>query len=220
MSRSKQSKSLSRKARQVRDAEVTKAQILDAAMEEFAKYGLSGTRTENIASGSGVTKAMIYYYFESKEALYQAVLNQLAVQVNDLGLAKLNLNKLHPDSALKTAVYAFITYQATHPYFGKILWHEALQNQGKYYKQIDWNQSYKCLLEILERGIKQGCFRQLDPFLTAMHINGVCNFYFDAYENIKHLTPNLDLRSSEMIQKHAQTAIDFIMAGVARRVGE
>ncbi|MEA5597748.1 TetR/AcrR family transcriptional regulator [Rivularia sp. UHCC 0363] len=217
MSRSKQSKPLFRKPRQVRDAEATKSQILDAAMEEFAKYGLNGARTENIASGSGVTKAMIYYYFESKEALYQAVLNQLALQLNELGLAKLNLNELHPESALKTAVYAFITYQATHPCFGRILWQEALQNQGKYYKQIDWNQSYKYLLEILERGINIGCFRQFDPFLTAMHINGVCNFYFDAYENIKHLTPNLDLRSPEMIEKHAQAAIDFIMAGVANR---
>ncbi|MGB3654719.1 MAG: TetR/AcrR family transcriptional regulator [Rivularia sp. (in: cyanobacteria)] len=213
MSPSKQSKSLSRKAR---DAEATKAQIIDAAMEEFAKYGLSGARTENIASGSGVTKAMIYYYFESKEALYQQVLNQLALQINELGLAKLNLNELQPESALRTAVYAFITYQATHPCFGRILWHEALQNQGKYYKQTDWNQSYKYLLEILERGVKQGCFRQLDPFLTAMHINGVCNFYFDGYENIKYLTPDVDLHSSEMIEKHAIAAIDFIMAGVAR----
>ena len=219
MSRSQQSKSLSRK-RRVRDAEATKAQIIDAAMEEFAKYGLSGARTENIASGSGVTKAMIYYYFESKESLYQTVLNQLALQLNDLALAKLNLNELHPELALKTAIYAFITYQATHPYFGRILWHEALENQGKYYKQVDWNQSYKCLLEILERGVNIGCFRQLDPFLTAMHINGVCNFYFDAYENIKHLTPNVDLRSSEMVEKHAQAAIDFIMAGVAKRDGK
>ncbi|MGF1675452.1 MAG: TetR/AcrR family transcriptional regulator [Rivularia sp. (in: cyanobacteria)] len=216
MSRSKQSKSLSRKPRQVRDAEATKAQILDAAMEEFAKYGLSGARTENIASGSGVTKAMIYYYFENKETLYQKVLNKLALQLNELGLAQLNLNELHPEIALKTAVYAFINYQATHPNYGRILWHEALQNQGKYFKQIDWKQSYKCLLEILERGINIGCFRQFDPFLTAMHINGVCNFYFDAYENIKHLTPNLDLRSPEMIEKHAQTAIDFILPGVRK----
>ncbi|NJM18633.1 MAG: TetR/AcrR family transcriptional regulator [Richelia sp. RM2_1_2] len=186
-------------------------------MEEFAKYGLNGARTENIASGSGVTKAMIYYYFESKETLYQEVLNQLALQLNELGLAKLNLKELHPEIALKTAVYEFINYQATHPKFGRILWHEALQNQGKYYKQIDWNQSYKYLLEILEKGMKQGCFRQLDPFLTAMHINGVCNFYFDAYENIKHLTPNIDLRSPEMIEKHAEAAIDFIMAGVVNK---
>ncbi len=43
-----------------------------------------------------------------------------------------------------------------------------------------------------------------------MHINRVCNFYFDAHENIKHFTPLLDLISPEMIEKHAQAAIDFI----------
>lgn len=130
---------------------------------------------------------MIYYYFESKEALYQVVY-QLAIQVNETAIALVTLKELHPGSALKSAVHAFINYQAIHPYFGRILWHEALQNQGKYYKQVDWTKNYKCLLEILERGIKIGCFRKLDPFLTTIHINWVCNFYFDAYENIKHLT--------------------------------
>jgi len=37
--------------------------------------------------------------------------------------------------------------------------------------------------------------------------------------HIKHLTPNLDLRSPEMIEKHAQAAIDFIMAGVTKSAG-
>src|ERR1700734_1760736 len=64
------------RSQQTRDAEHTKASILDAAEEEFAQYGLSGARTEAIASRTGVTKAMLYYYFESKEGLYQAVLQR------------------------------------------------------------------------------------------------------------------------------------------------
>lgn len=67
---STKSKLLSNKPRQVRDPEATKVQILDAAESEFAKHGLSGAWTEAIASRSGVTKAMIYYYLESKEGLY------------------------------------------------------------------------------------------------------------------------------------------------------
>ena len=47
-------------ARQTRDAEATKTQILDAAEEEFARFGLMAARTEVIASKTGVTKAMIW----------------------------------------------------------------------------------------------------------------------------------------------------------------
>src|ERR1700733_4057015 len=61
---------------QTRDAELTRGAILDAAEEEFSKNGLAGARTDAIAALTGVTKAMIYYYFENKEALYQAVLER------------------------------------------------------------------------------------------------------------------------------------------------
>src|SRR6185312_7947424 len=60
-----------------RDREVTRAAILAAAEQEFAKHGLESARTEDIAERSGVTKGMIYHYFESKEKLYEAALEQL-----------------------------------------------------------------------------------------------------------------------------------------------
>src|SRR5579862_4318310 len=48
--------------------------ILAAARQVFAESGLAGARTDAIAAAAGVNKALLYYYFKSKEALYQAVL--------------------------------------------------------------------------------------------------------------------------------------------------
>jgi len=213
VSRSTQSKSSSNKPRQVRDAEATKAQILDAAMEEFAKHGLSGARTEAIASRSGVTKAMIYYYFDSKEKLYQAVLHRLDFPINDM-LRETNLDNLPAEEALKQVIQAAIAYRVQHPHLGMILFQEANQNQGKFYKQTNWQEGFEQVISILERGIREGCFRPVDPFLTAIHIAAVCTFYFDAYENLKYVKPDLDLRSQEMIEQYTQHAINLILAGV------
>jgi TetR/AcrR family transcriptional regulator len=47
----------------------TRSRILDAALSEFAANGLAGARTEQIATAAGVNKALLYYYFESKEKL-------------------------------------------------------------------------------------------------------------------------------------------------------
>jgi len=49
----------------------TRSRILDAALSEFAANGLAGARTEQIAQSAGVNKALLYYYFESKEKLYR-----------------------------------------------------------------------------------------------------------------------------------------------------
>ena len=55
-----------------RDARRTKARLLDAACSEFAEYGIAGARVERIAAAAGCNKAMIYRYFDDKDALFDA----------------------------------------------------------------------------------------------------------------------------------------------------
>ena len=56
------------------DPDRTKANILEVATHEFSEKGLSGARIDEIAERTRTSKRMIYYYFESKEGLYRAVL--------------------------------------------------------------------------------------------------------------------------------------------------
>jgi TetR/AcrR family transcriptional regulator len=65
----------------------TRARILDAALREFALHGLAGARTEGIATAAGVNKALLYYYFDSKEKLYLAALEMIASKVRDSTMA-------------------------------------------------------------------------------------------------------------------------------------
>ncbi|MGA3034313.1 MAG: TetR/AcrR family transcriptional regulator [Terracidiphilus sp.] len=65
----------------------TKARILDAAVREFAENGLAGARTEHIAVAAGVNKALLYYYFDSKEKLYSAALEEVSGRVRDRSMA-------------------------------------------------------------------------------------------------------------------------------------
>ncbi len=65
----------------------TRARILDAALSEFALRGLAGARTERIATAADVNKALLYYYFESKEKLYLAALEMIAGKVRDSTMA-------------------------------------------------------------------------------------------------------------------------------------
>jgi TetR/AcrR family transcriptional regulator len=65
----------------------TRSRILDAALSEFASNGLAGARTEQIAQAAGVNKALLYYYFESKEKLYSAALEMVSARVRDRSMA-------------------------------------------------------------------------------------------------------------------------------------
>ncbi len=53
-----------------RDAARTKQRLLDAARDEFARYGIAGARVERIADTAGCNKALIYTYFKNKDGLF------------------------------------------------------------------------------------------------------------------------------------------------------
>jgi AcrR family transcriptional regulator len=65
-----------RPQRKTRDADVAQEAILKVAREHFVSHGLAGARIDEIAAASGYSKAMIYHYFGSKDALYIAVLER------------------------------------------------------------------------------------------------------------------------------------------------
>jgi TetR/AcrR family transcriptional regulator len=75
---------------QAERADQTRTRILDAAVGEFSEFGLAGARTEQIAEAAGVNKALLYYYFKSKEALYAAALEWIAEGVRASSLAVLD----------------------------------------------------------------------------------------------------------------------------------
>jgi TetR/AcrR family transcriptional regulator len=72
---------------QAERADQTRARILDAALQEFSAHGLAGARTEQIAAAAGVNKALLYYYFESKENLYVAALEMISAKVRDRSMS-------------------------------------------------------------------------------------------------------------------------------------
>ena len=71
----------------------TRARILAAAIREFSADGLAGARTERIAEAAGVNKALLYYYFTSKQALYDAAFESVANRVVDM---KVRLDACRP----------------------------------------------------------------------------------------------------------------------------
>src|ERR1700753_2563206 len=56
-----------------RDAEATRARILDAASAEFAEHGIAGARVDRIAAAADANQSLIYAYFGSTDGLFAAV---------------------------------------------------------------------------------------------------------------------------------------------------
>ena len=84
-----------------------RTRILEAAVREFSENGLAGARTEQIAAAAGVNKALLYYYFDSKENLYSAALELVSSRVRDRSMAVFLRDASPGERVLRAAVDHF-----------------------------------------------------------------------------------------------------------------
>ena len=70
-------------ARPKRNAEATKARILEAATHEFARFGIAGARIDRIAAEARANKQLIYFHFGSKQELFSIVLGNAFRKYSD-----------------------------------------------------------------------------------------------------------------------------------------
>jgi TetR/AcrR family transcriptional regulator len=200
-----------------RDAELTRGSILDAAEQEFSRVGLRGARTESIAARTGVTKAMIHYYFENKENLYRAVLDRL-IQKRTQDMEALHLEQMSPREALKALVQNYLSHVLQNPNVSNLMLLEALQNEGRFYKESSVGDLYGTLIATLRRGMESGEFVSGDPTHMAINIVGMVVFYVSARDNLQSLFPDgVDIMSEQITEQHIKTCMAMVENAVFSR---
>jgi TetR/AcrR family transcriptional regulator len=94
--------------------------ILQAAVREFAREGVAGARTDAIARAAKVNKALLYYYFKDKEALYGAVLDQVFGGLIAC-VGEVLSRDLPPRDKIIAYAGAHFDYVASHPLYPRIV---------------------------------------------------------------------------------------------------
>ena len=164
-----------------RNADRSQKDILDAALAEFAECGLGGARVDRIAERAGVNKRLIYYYFESKESLFLAVLERAYEGIRSEEQA-LNLTQVEPVEAIRRLIAFTWNYYIAHPEFLTLLNSENL-HRARHLKQSTkipamHSPLVQTLADVLERGHKSGVFRAgVDPVQLYISIAGLSYFY-------------------------------------------
>jgi AcrR family transcriptional regulator len=102
-----------------RDPEATKARIFDAAVAEFARYGIAGARIDRIAAEARANKQLIYAYFGNKAELFTRVLGRCMV---DLAAAV----PVDPDD-IEGWLDRLMDYHAAHPELLRLLYWEGIE---------------------------------------------------------------------------------------------
>ena len=148
----------------------TRDKIIQGAVTLFVEQGVAQTTTREIASQSRVAEGSIYRYFPSKEELAWQVFrdyhHRLATTLHANAI-----NRHTIEEKITILVDSFL-HMADEDW---LMFRFYLTGQQKYMHKIDANtlSPYQVILEIVERGIKEGVITRQDPHLLSAMAMGV-----------------------------------------------
>jgi AcrR family transcriptional regulator len=169
-------------AAKLRQPDVTRRNILDAALVEFAAKGLAGARVDEIAARSGSNKRMIYEYFGNKEGLWLTVLENAYTRMREEEHA-IDVARMKPAEGMRYLMEFNFKFCSRNPEFIALLNAENLHKASYLKDSKKIRELYTPLLvvitDLLQRGQKDGVFRKgVDPVELYTTIAALGFFYF------------------------------------------
>lgn len=190
----------------------TEDKILEAAEQVFLKDGYDGTRMQTIAETAGINKALLHYYFRSKDKLFELIfqwkINQFLPQVAEF----MHDPRLSFEEKMQKFISTYINMLTRNPYLPMFVLN-TIQRNPNMVQRIHY-QIGKDLISIMEQEIHAGRIRKLDPVQFLLTIMGMCIFPFLAKPMIQHLF-DLNEAAFQQVQKeriqHATTYAKLLL---------
>jgi TetR/AcrR family transcriptional regulator len=197
--------------------EESRAAILQAAVREFSREGIAGARTDAIARQAKVNKALLYYYFKDKEALYSAVLDQVFGGLT-LAVGGVLAKDLPPSEKILAYIGAHFDYIARNPFYPRIVQSEMMRaGQGMGQLERIVSQYFRPLFakvsEVIKKGIAENDFRKVDPMHFIPSMIAVITFYFTSAPVMRVMTGDDPFSAPRIVQRRA-AVLDFISSAL------
>ena len=198
--------------------ENTEGKILDAAKNVFQAKGMDGARMQEIADNAGINKAMLHYYYRSKQLLFEAVFKNafslLAPQLN----AILNDNSSIEDK-IKNFTFNYISFIVKHPYLPNFIFQELNRNPefiSKIKKSIGFPNIDKFKKQ-LETEIDKGILIPIKAEQLFINILALSIFPFLAAPLLKAVT-NSDSKAYKQLIEDRKTEVSaFIINSIKQK---
>ena len=195
----------------------TEEKILNAAKKVFLTKGMAGARMQDIADEAGINKALLHYYFRSKDKLFE----QIFMEVVSAFLPKI-FTILESDTTLFQKIELFcneyISQEIKTPYVPIFILNEINRQPKTFLKKVLGNHKppiQKLLLQI-EKEIKAGLIKPIEPLQLLMNILSLCIFPFLACPMIQLITGIDNKQFNEMMEHRKKAVPQLIIQSIKK----
>ncbi|MEM8969415.1 MAG: TetR/AcrR family transcriptional regulator [Bacteroidota bacterium] len=197
----------------------TEEKILDAAKEIFSQKGFDGARMQEIADKADINKAMLHYYFRSKQQLFERIVEshiqlitpKLVEAISDSGTVIENLERL---------VDIYIDTIIENPSMPMFLLNELSQRRVDAFKQmkkvLEREKAIAKLFQKMKEEQKRGVLKEIPPHHLLLSVMSLIVFPFIAWPVFQHLIEIPEEQYNSMMLERKPIVKDFIRSAITK----
>jgi AcrR family transcriptional regulator len=194
----------------------TPDRILDAAHRVFLRRGTAGARTQEIAAEAGVNKALVHYYFGTKEALAEAVFQRVASVFLPSLFGVLSAPDLTLEDRIRRVAERQVAFHRAHPYMAIYLLSEIHTVPERLESLVGphGRPSLAPLQAQLDAAAAAGTIRPTQVSEFMVNLMSLLVFPVVARPMIRHVVGMDEAAYDRFLDQRAEQAISFFLAGL------
>jgi len=194
----------------------TEELILDAAKDIFQHKGMDGARMQEIADKAGINKAMLHYYYRSKQKLFEAVFNS-AINLMAPKIVKIINTDEHLFVKIENFTDKYIGFISKHNYIPSFIINELNRNPDllkDIFKNRNENQIEQKLINQINELVEKGEIRPIDPEQLLLDIMSLSIFPIIGQPLLKNILNKNDKEYRSLLKKRKTCVAEFIINSI------
>ncbi len=200
-----------------RNPDRTRRRILQAAIRLFAQHGFHAVSVDQIVGKARVNKRMVYHYFGSKDALFEAALSEVYKRIEEIEFHAVERGR-SPREKLSRLLESYFEFLDVEPEFTRLLQWENLEKGRHLTKEnhlLTKNPFFARFRAIVEDGVATGEFRRdLDVPHLLIHFIGLCFIYHSNRFSLSQ-SLELDLGNAKVKERGLNQVLRLVFDGIA-----
>jgi TetR/AcrR family transcriptional regulator len=194
----------------------TEQKILEAARKVFVRKGFSGARMQEIADEAGINKALLHYYFRSKEKLFDEIFRdafgRLLPQLT--GIFMLPISLFEKIERFTDSYISLVFEQPFIPVFVLSEIHRSPDDFFTTYVQPELLSNIRKIGEEFKKAADDGLIKAIDPRQLMMNIMSLCVFPFVARPMLQRMLQLPDKAYETLLQQRRKEVSNFVISAI------
>jgi len=195
--------------------ENTESQILNAAREVFIAKGLDGARMQEIADHAGINKALLHYYFRTKEKLFEAVFTEVAANLFP-AIKQVLAAELAVKEKITFFVKVYLTGIRENPFIPAFVINTLNSNPDRFLKHIVKSGIDPRLLQKqIDAEAARGLIRPVKAEHLVVNVIAMCIFPFVARPIVQNVFNMSNDEYRSYLDSRETEIVDFVLKSLA-----